>query len=247
MYERFAEVYDALMDDFDYPKWAEYYMELIRRAGAEPKRMAECGCGTGSMTVEFSDMGVRVTGMDLSADMLRRAEQKARRMGQRIIFVEQDMRCLAVPRPVDCVVCACDGVNYLTEPADRAAFFQAAFDALKPGGVLAFDVSTGAKLLEMPGNVYAEDRDDVSWMWFSQALPDRKVRMDITFFLRRADGLYERFDEEQLQRAHTPEELTVGLERAGFADVSLYGDRTFEAPRPEEKRMHITAVKPRGC
>lgn len=244
MYERFAEVYDALMDDFDYPKWAEYYLELIRRAGMEPKRMAECGCGTGSMTVEFADMGLRVTGMDLSPDMLRIAGQKARRAGQRIVFAEQDMRHLAVPRPVDCVVCACDGVNYLTEAADLAAFFGAAFGALKPGGVLAFDVSTGAKLLALPGNVYAEDRDEVSWMWFSEALPDRRVRMEIAFFLRRADGLYERFDEAQVQRAHEPEELAAALEAAGFAQIRLYGDRTFAPPEPGEGRIHMTAVRP---
>ena len=244
MYERFAEVYDALMDDFDYPKWAEYYVELIRRAGVEPKRMAECGCGTGSMTVEFADMGVRVTGMDISPDMLRIAGQKARRLGQRIVFAEQDMRHLAVPRSVDCVVCACDGVNYLTEAEDRAAFFSAAHGALRPGGVLAFDVSTAEKLLDMPGNVYAEDRDEVSWMWFSESLPDRRVRMDIAFFLRRADGLYERFDEEQVQRAHAPEELVAELKAAGFADIRLYGDRTLEAPQLGEKRMHVTAVRP---
>jgi len=243
MYERFAEVYDTLMDDFDYPAWADYYMELIRRAGTEPKRMAECGCGTGSMTIEFADMGVKVTGMDLSAEMLRIAQQKARKAGQQIIFVEQDMRHLEVPRPVEAVVCACDGVNYLTSPEDVQMFFDAAFAALKPGGVLAFDVSTGAKLLEMPGNVYAEDRDDVTWMWFSQHEGDRKVSMDIAFFLRDEDGRYERFDEEQLQRAHTPEELTASLEKAGFADIRLYGDRTYDAPKPEEKRMHITAVK----
>ena len=57
--------------------------------------------------------------------MLRIAGQKARKLGQRIVFAEQDMRHLAVPRSVDCVVCACDGVNYLTEAADRAAFFAA--------------------------------------------------------------------------------------------------------------------------
>lgn len=245
MYERFAEVYDSLMDDFDYPRWADYYVELVRRAGGNPKRMAECGCGTGSMTVEFADMGIRVTGMDLSAEMLRQAQVKARRKGQQIIFVEQDMRALEVPRPVDTVVCACDGVNYLTEAQDVQAFFDAAFRALKPGGVLAFDISTGAKLLEMPGNVYAEDRDDVTWMWFSEAEPDRRVRMDIAFFLRGEDGRYERFDEEQLQRAHLPEELTAALTQAGFADVRIYGDRTFEPPLPEEKRIHITAVRPK--
>ena len=82
MYDDFAAVYDSLMDDFDYPKWAEYYVELIRRAGVEPKRMAECGCGTGSMTVEFADMGVRVTGMDISPDMLRIAGQKVNFAGE---------------------------------------------------------------------------------------------------------------------------------------------------------------------
>lgn len=243
MYERFAEVYDTLMDDFDYPAWADYYMELLRRAGCEPKRMAECGCGTGSMTVEFADMGVKVTGMDLSAEMLRIAQAKARRAGQQIIFVEQDMRNLEVPRSVDAVVCACDGVNYLTSAQDVQAFFDAAYRALKKGGVLAFDISTGAKLLSMPGNVYAEDRDEVTWLWFTEAEEDRRVRMDIAFFLKDEDGRYERFDEEQLQRAHTPQELTAALEKAGFTDICIYGDRTFEPLRDDEKRMHITAVK----
>ena len=54
-----------------------------------------------------------------------------------------------------------------------------------------------------------------------------------------------RFDEEQLQRAHLPGELTAALTQAGFADVRIYGDRTFEPPLPEEKRIHITAVRPK--
>ena len=51
MYNRFAEVYDRLMDDFDYPAWAEYYLGLLKKAGCTPKTMCECGCGTGSMTL----------------------------------------------------------------------------------------------------------------------------------------------------------------------------------------------------
>ena len=33
MYEDFAAVYDALMDDFDYPAWANYYLRLLAMAG----------------------------------------------------------------------------------------------------------------------------------------------------------------------------------------------------------------------
>ena len=40
-YSGFARVYDLLMDDFDYPAWAEYYLELISRAGVRPVRLCD--------------------------------------------------------------------------------------------------------------------------------------------------------------------------------------------------------------
>ena len=79
MYDDFAGVYDTLMDDYDYDAWSEHYLSLIRDAlGELPARMAECACGTGSLTVRFARKGVNVVGVDLSAAMLRRAEEKAR-------------------------------------------------------------------------------------------------------------------------------------------------------------------------
>ena len=242
-YGNFAAVYDRLMDDFNYPAWADYYLRIVRKAGVEPKNICDCACGTGSLSVEFARRGLKVTGVDISQDMLELAAQKARKNGVMLPFVCQDMCKLQLPRKVDALICGCDGVNYLTTDARVLAFFQAAHAQIKPGGVLAFDVSTGAKLLTMPGNVYAEDRDEVTWVWFTEAEEDRKVRMDIAFFLKDESGLYERFDEEQLQRAHTPEELTAALEKAGFTDIRIYGDRTYEPPKADEKRMHITAVK----
>ena len=75
-YGAFAEVYDLLMDDFDYPAWAQYYLKLLETAGVQPKTMAECACGTGSMTIPFAEAGIRVTGVDLSGEMLEIAAGK---------------------------------------------------------------------------------------------------------------------------------------------------------------------------
>ena len=72
-YRGFAAVYDLLMDDFDYPSWAAYYLALLRRAGVEPRSLCDCACGTGSLTVEFAGSGMRVTGVDLSQEMLEAA------------------------------------------------------------------------------------------------------------------------------------------------------------------------------
>ena len=66
-YGAFAEIYDQLMDDFDYPAWADYYLALLARYGVKPKSMLECGCGTGSMSVEFAKRRIRLVNSSFSS------------------------------------------------------------------------------------------------------------------------------------------------------------------------------------
>ncbi len=240
-YNGFAVVYDQLMDDFDYPGWAGYYLDLLREAGVEPVELCDCACGTGSMTLEFARRGMRVTGVDISREMLERAAQKARQSGVRAQFACQDMSRLALAHPVDAIVCACDGVNYLTGDRRVRAFFEAAHAALRPGGALAFDISSPYKLRHVLGDgFFGEERDDVAYLWQNRLEGD-VLTMDLTFFIREADGRYRRVAETHRQRAHEPEHLARLLEESGFSGVRIYGDRSFEAPGPEEMRVHICA------
>lgn len=244
-YEALAGIYDALMDDVDYDAWAEYYLRLVRRGGGEIRHICDCACGTGAMSVRFAERGYRVTGVDLSAPMLARAQEKARRQGVQAMFVRQDICELSLPRPADALVCACDGVNYLLDDARLNAFFASARNALKPGGALAFDISSAWKLEHVLGNAFfGEERDDVAYLWSNRwDAQARTVAMDITFFLREREDLYRRCAELHVQKAHDPEHLARLLEANGFRDVEIYGDRTFEAPGPRETRIHICALR----
>lgn len=244
-YGAFAEIYDLLMDDFDYGAWADYYLALIRRMGMTPKTMCDCACGTGSLSVNFAAEGIRVTGVDLSAEMLEFAARKARFNGQQIMFVCQDMSRLALPRPVDAIVCGCDGVNYLLTEEKVKAFFECAHKSLKPGGVLAFDISSAYKLENVLGNgFFGEERDEVAYLWSNRFDADKRVvQMDLTFFREQPGGLYRRFSEKHTQMAHDPEELKSLLESCGFANVQVFGDRNFEKPKNDELRIHIAAVR----
>ena len=77
MYDDFASVYDTLMDDFDYDAWSAHYLALIRSVTGElPRRAAECACGTGSLTVRLTQSGMAMTGVDLSAAMLRHMRRR---------------------------------------------------------------------------------------------------------------------------------------------------------------------------
>lgn len=242
-YMGFAGIYDLLMDDFDYPAWADYYMQLLKDAGVEPANLCDCACGTGAMSVQFAKRGMRVTGVDISREMLEQAGEKARQNGVQVQFVRQDMSRLQLPRAVDAVVCACDGVNYLTTDKRVQAYFEAVHKALRPGGVFAFDISSPHKLKNVLGNnFFGEERDEAAYIW-QNSLEGDIVHMDLTFFIREEDDLYRRVTETHRQRAHEIENITRLLKEAGFSQIRVFGDRTFEEPRADEMRIHFCAVR----
>ncbi len=246
MYTSFAEVYDQLMDT-DYERWADLYRELLEGYGIQRgSKVCECACGTGGLTIPLQKRGYQMTGIDLSQEMLWLAAQKARKMGLGIPFVQQDMRKLRLHRAMDAVMATCDGVNYLLEDADAAAFFTAAYEALRPGGCLFFDVSTPWKLEHLRGDqIICEDRENITYMWQNRWHP-QKMRLDmhLCIFVKEKDGRYRRIDEIQTQRAHTIESLTTLLRGVGFAHVRVFGNSRLDTPRPEEQRWHFAAMKP---
>ena len=245
MYQGFADVYDRLMSDVQYEAWADFYIRLMQAFGIRDGRLCECACGTGNLTIHFHRAGFQVTGVDISQEMLWHAAQKARAQGVAIPFVRQDMRELRLHRPVDAVLATCDGVNYLENLDDVKAFFQSANGALRPGGGLFFDVSTPWKLEHILGDrTICEDMDDVAYMWHNQYDKEQSlVDMHLTIFLRQADGLYKRIEEEQRQRGHRAEELVDLLHQTGFDRVMVFGNDKLEQPKPEEQRWHIAAIK----
>ena len=246
MYEAFSEVYDELMSGVDYDSWAGFYAELMAAYGIAGGRVCECACGTGNLTIPLSRRGYQLTGADLSQEMLWIASQKARRAGAMIPFVRQDMRKLRLHRSMDAVLATCDGVNYLLTDGDLQAFFGAAFDALRPGGGLFFDVSTPYKIQNMLGDkIICDDTEHITYLWQNH-YSERTgvVEMRLCFFVRQEDGSYRRIDEEQKQKAHEAQHLIHLLQRAGFDRVHVYGGSSLRPPRPDEQRWHFAALRP---
>ena len=246
MYKDFAYAYDRLMNGVPYDEWARYYAELLKLYGvSSTARITECACGTGNLTIPLAKLGFKMTGMDLSPDMLNIAQQKARQQGVLIPFIMMDMRKLIVQRPVDAVLSTCDGVNYITDSEDLLSFFQNANTALKPGGVLAFDVSTPYKLSERLGDrIFTTSEDDLVYVWQGQYHTNQRIldiHMDI--FLREQNGLFRRIQEDQKQRAYQHAELSDLLEETGFSNIRFFGDRTMTEPEDKSLRWHITARK----
>ena len=240
-YSAFAAGYDRMMGDVDYDGWANYIDGFLREAGA--KSVLECACGTGSLTVRLGHKGYQITGSDLSEDMLMAARQKALDAGLRFLpFVCQDMRHIVLHKPVDAVIAACDGVNYLLDGVE--GFFRAAYAALKPGGVLLFDISSAYKLSTILGNnTFAATGADWAYIWENTYHPRlSRVDMLLTGFLKQGQG-YARFEEHHSQRSYTEEELRTALVSCGFHDIQAYEAFTRNAPKDTAERLQFAARK----
>ena len=152
------------------------------------------------------------------------------------------MRRIALHKPVDAVVAACDGVNYLMDGVED--FFQSAWKALKPGGLLLFDVSSAYKLSAVLGdNTFAATGPDWAYIWENTYHPRLgRVDMLLTGFLKQGQG-YARFEEHHSQRAYTEEELRAALASSGFHDIQVYEAFTRNPPTDKAERLQFTARK----
>lgn len=245
-YEEFAAYYDRLMADVDYAAWANYLADLLRQGGVLPEQaVLDCACGTGEITLRLHRAGYRMTGTDASERMLELAAQKARKAGAKIAFACQRMQDMCVHKPVSAITCACDGVNYLLSTAEVEAFFNSAHCALKEGGLLLFDISSAYKLEHvLGGQTFGEDEADCTYLWQNCFDPKtRLLEMRLAFFTPNGSGVYKRFDERHVQRAHMQEELTGLLQQAGFSIEGVYDAFTKEAPTPTSERIQFVARK----
>jgi ubiquinone/menaquinone biosynthesis C-methylase UbiE len=77
----------ALLDPAVRAAWRELLLPLLPAA---PARVADLGCGTGSVSVLLAEAGYDVTGLDFSAEMVAAAQAKAAAAGAEARFVVGD-------------------------------------------------------------------------------------------------------------------------------------------------------------
>ncbi len=218
-YSVLAAYYESLTADGDYERWANYVCARVGRY-APVLRGADFACGTGYFTRALSRAGCDVVGADLSYEML--SEAMARSEGTGIVYLHQDMLRPRGFADLGFVTVINDGVNYIP-PKKLVGLFENIRNCLMIGGMIMFDISSPFKLRNVLGNnLFGEDNEDVSYLWFNRLKRDR-VEMDLTFFLARG-AVYERRDERHVQYIHEPEAVSEALAAAGFEILKKEGE-----------------------
>lgn len=245
-YSDFAFVYDELMSEVDYDGWVKYIEEIIKKENCKVKNILELACGTGNMTIPLTKKGYDIAGIDISDQMLSVARENAEKQGVELVLLQQDIRELDFEiTDLDCVLCACDGFNYITYDDDLESVFAKTHELLKEDGIFIFDISSFYKLANILGNnMYGENREDIAYMWQNYFDDEENlVEMELAFFIKDEDGKFERFEEIHQQRAYTEEEIIEMLQEVGFSSIKVFGDFTFERPTDETQRIFFVCRK----
>ena len=239
MYDKFAYVYDKLINDVDYSAWADYYFKIFRRYGLKPTLGLDLGCGTGSMTTELARRGIDMTGIDISEDMLMVAREKSE---SDILYLHQDMTEFELYGTVDFIVSGLDCMNYITDKRSLLKVMKLANNYLNPNGLFIFDINTRHKLENTLGNnSYIIEKDDVFCAWQNEYDKKKNICDFYLAFFCKEGNTYTRFDEQHSERAYTIDEVSLLIEKSGMRLLKIYDELTFEAPRHNSERVFFVA------
>lgn len=240
MYQILASVYDKLQD-IDYEAFVDYYEAVFKRFGINPKLVLDLGCGTGNITLPMAKRGYDMIGIDLSEEMLGIAGEKMRENNLDILFLNQDMTEFELYGTVDAAVCALDGVNYLTEDGEIDKLMALIKNYLNPGGMFIFDINSEYKLSHILGdNSFVYDEEAVYCVWSNSYDEEDKIcSFNLDIFKKKDNGLYERFEEYQEERAYSVTEIKNAAEAAGLEVAGVFDDRSFDEVSDASERIFI--------
>jgi SAM-dependent methyltransferase len=230
-YSRLAAVYDEIVVDPTYDRWAAFLDQVWSADEAGVRSVLDVCCGTGLLAAELIALGYRVTGVDSSAAMLGRAREL---LGPDVFLLEEALPTLTPEGPFDAAVSSFDGLNYLT-PDELRATLAVVAGRLRLRGWLVFDLHTDAMMEFTAANpVVQGEADGQAFVIRSVVDADARTcdtRIEVN---RITDG--DSFAEHHRQYFFPDATVRDALDAAGFDLLAVADEYTPSPASPETLR-----------
>jgi SAM-dependent methyltransferase len=194
----------------------------------------DLACGAGQHAVELASRGYSVVGYDLSLAMLARAADEAQERGQKLNFLQGDMREMAFEEMFDGVYCWSTSFGYF-EDDKNVDVLRRMHRALRQGGML---------LIDIVNRDYVSPRSP-SLVWFEGDGCVAMDEMQVDYFTSRLrvkrTAMFEDGRSRELEyaiRLYALHELGKILHESGFKVVEVTG-------HPAHRGVYFGAESPR--
>jgi SAM-dependent methyltransferase len=204
-------------------------LRLFRQNGITEGIVVDLGCGSGIWARALADSGYEVVGVDISPAMIELARQ---RVPEATFHVQSFVE---FPMPACRAVTALGEVfNYLFDPKNSLRTLgrvcQKVFDALKPKGLLAFDVAEPGRCKGLTQR-FTEGEDWTCLVECHHDVAKQRLTRRIVSF-RKVGDAYCRHEESHTQQLYPGTRIAEMLRDIGFRvrPVRCYGQYAL-APR----------------
>ena len=164
------------------------------------------------------------------------------RLGKKTLLIDTDAQCNSTDTYRAVTKDTATLYDLLLENEDLEKCFQKVYNHLNDNGLFLFDINSYYKLTNILGNnIFTYNEEEVFYTW-ENTLEDNIVNMFLTFFIKTGE-LYERFEEEQFERAYTEEEIENALKKCGFKILGKYDGYSEALVQPKSERILYVAGK----
>ena len=244
LYSNFANIYDLVMQQVPYAKWANFLINIFQECCFGTDHcFLEIASGTGTLLSFMKNSYPNTHGIDISMPMLRKAQRKVHSS-----FIQADMRKLPFSDKVfDGIFCTHDSINYLQTRRELKSHFEEVKRILKPTGVYIFDVTTEKNVIENFHNqTFNEKHKEIQINWQNDYNFNKKeLTSTLEFsndskinFLKRKTT----HREAHVHKVHSGEDLATILSETNFCVKKKYADYDSSKPSIDANIMvYITS------
>ena len=226
-YESLFENYGRKYDSETYTHGTIGECDFIEKELGSDKslKILDVGCGTGRHSIELSNRGYNVTGIDLSESQLKRAREKATAANLSIDFQRQDARNLPFDSEFDAAIMICEGGFSLMETDEmNYDILKSVTKALKPQAKFIFTTLNGLfPLFNSVNEFYASVQEEGNSTCKSNSFDLMTFRDHNTVEFEDDSGNKKTL--ECNERYYMPSEITWLLKSLGYKTIDIFGAR----------------------
>ena len=227
-YDLLAPLYDS-MTGFEnrFLQEKPFFRLLVERYGI--KKALDAGCGSGFHSLLLSQLGVKVTSVDLSAEMLRLTEEHARRYDVKLKVLKGsfgDLGALIKDR-FDAVFVMGNSLAHLLSHADLTESLQSLSSLAVPEGIFFAQNLNYERILATKDRIQStKDVGDTSIVRFYEYDEDGIIFNILT--RQKGSGTVEEKLETIRLRPVLRDELVDALEQVGLDEIKVFGGISME-------------------
>lgn len=239
----FASIYDDIMGTVPYKLWYDYLQEIMEYYQFKVRNVLDLACGTGNMSLLFAKNSYKVTGIDISREMLTIAKKKAKEADGDIDFIEANLCNFTVDEKFDLAISLFDSLNYVLKIDDLKKVFINVYNSLNDNGMFIFDVNTITRLMSIEPGATILNGENYSCIWEDIVEEEKKLWQVKLKIYHKDTGEY--FEEFHQETGYNIEELKKALKETGFKHIDIYNAYTFKRASDNDNRIYFVVLKDR--